>query len=63
MVNLELALPHFREAVRIFEAINHVDNVNSSLRLVADTEENKRQIGVLRATAATTATTATATSV
>ena len=52
LANLELALPHYREAARIFQAINHVDNADKSLRKVASTEENIRQIGVARATGA-----------
>ena len=51
MANLEQALPHYREAVRIFEAINHVDNANSVLRNIARAEEYMQQVGIARAAA------------
>ena len=60
MANLELALPHYREAARIFSAINHVDNADRAVRCVVNVEKNIRQIGIARATAATTAAAATA---
>ena len=37
--NLELALPHLREAVRIFRAINHVEMADRDLRTVTQVEE------------------------
>ena len=40
--NLELALPHFREAARIFTAIKQTDLANEALRNVADIEERLR---------------------
>ena len=51
IANLEMALPHFREAARIFRAINHVDNADEALRHAVETEENIRQIGIARAAA------------
>ena len=39
MANLELALPHLREAVRIFRAINQEDRANYSLRNIAQVEK------------------------
>ena len=37
--NLELALPHYREAVRIYRAINHMDTAGGVLRRAVDVEE------------------------
>ena len=51
--NLELVLPHLREAVRIFQAINRVDSADRNLRNVAAVEERIRKIGIVRAAAAT----------
>ena len=55
MVNLELALSHFREAARIFRVINHMDRADKALRSVAQIEESIRQVGIARAATATTA--------
>ena len=44
IVNNELALPHYREAVRIFRAINRVDSANSVLGAIAGVEERLRTI-------------------
>ena len=55
MANLELALPHHREAARIFQAIKHEDKVDVALRDVAQVEEYMRQVGIVRAAAASTA--------
>ena len=54
MANLELALPHFREAARIYRINNQVDNANVALRNVAGFEEKIRQIEIARAAATTT---------
>ena len=51
IANLELALPHYREAARIFRAINHVDNADRALRHAVEIEENIRQIEIARAAA------------
>ena len=56
MANLELALPHLREAARIFRAINHVDKAETALRSIAGAEEHMRRVGIARAAAAATAT-------
>ena len=40
---LELALPHYREATRIYTAINHMDAADSSRHSVTDVEERLRQ--------------------
>ena len=53
IANAELALPHFREASRIFLAINHVDSADRVLRSIARLEENIRQVGIARAAAVT----------
>ena len=49
MTNLELALPHFREAARIFRDINRVDNADKALRTIARIEENIRQVVIAKA--------------
>ena len=51
---LELALPHFREAARIQSAMKNVDKANDALRLISQTEEIIRQIGIVKATTAAT---------
>ena len=52
-VNLELALPHFREAVRLYRAINLMDTANVILLNISQAVENIRQIRVAsRATGA-----------
>ena len=50
IANLELALPHYREAARIYRAVNHVDSADRSLRLAVEIE-NIRQIGIAKAAA------------
>ena len=50
VANLELALPHYREAAQIFRANNHVDMADNALRNVAKVEEHIRRIGIVRAT-------------
>ena len=57
MANLELALPHLREAAQIFRANNHMDVAGKALRDVARIEENIRLIGIARATATAAAAT------
>ena len=54
--NLELALPHFREAARIYRAFNHVDKADNAHHLIARIEEDIRQIGVYKAAVARTMT-------
>ena len=44
LVNLELALPHYREAVRIYRAINHVNKADDAAPKVAHIEERIRNI-------------------
>ena len=54
LANLELALPHYREAARIFKAINHVDNADNALRNISEVEELIQRIVSARAAAAGT---------
>ena len=49
MANLELALPHCREAARIYRAINHMEDAGRTLSNIALVEDNMRQIGIDRA--------------
>ena len=51
MANEELALPHYREAARIFRVINHVDSADEANLHAVEIEENIRQIGITRAAA------------
>ena len=62
MANLELALPHFCEAVRIYKAVNRLDDANESHHNVAKIEEKLRQnrIAIAGATVAAAAATAAA---
>ena len=55
MANLELALPHFREAVRIYRAINHTDSANNVLRKIAEIEVSIPRVGIARDSAAAAA--------
>ena len=48
MANLELALPHVREAVRIFRANNHLDKADEALCFVAIIEEKIRAAAATR---------------
>ena len=56
VTNLELALPRYREAARVYRAINQVNLANDSLRKITETEEQIRLIGIARAAAAAAAT-------
>ena len=55
MTNLELALPHLREAVRMFRVNNNVNGANAALRDVGEAEENLRVARALVSAAATAA--------
>ena len=57
--NLELALTHSREAVRIFRANNHMVSSDGVLRNIGRIEEKIRQVRIARAGAAEATTTAT----
>ena len=39
LTNLELALPHYREAARIYRTINHVDTADMTLRSITRVDE------------------------
>ena len=52
LANLELALPHLREAAQIYRAINLEDRADESLRSIALVEDNIRRVGIARAAAA-----------
>ena len=56
LANLELALPHYREAARIYRAINHIDNADSTERKVGGIQEKLRQMTSKKATAIASAT-------
>ena len=49
VANLELALPRYREAARIYRAINHVENAGNAARDAVRTEEKLQQIIASRA--------------
>ena len=62
VANLELALPHYREADRIYRAINIVDRADESLRTIAEIEGKLRRVRIaISAAAAATAAAAAAT--
>ena len=46
LTNLELSLPHYRDAARIHRANNHVDRAEESLLAAAGTEEEIRRIRI-----------------
>ena len=48
VMNLELALTHYREAARIYRAINHVDAADRSAQRAAETEEELNQVRMAR---------------
>ena len=48
VANLELALTHFREAARIYRAINHVDATDRSSQRATRVEENLIQVRMAR---------------
>ena len=51
LVNLELALPHYREAARIYRAINRLDTADETLGNIAQVEDQMRQIRIAKAAA------------
>ena len=53
LVNLELALTHYRDAVRIYRAINHVDSADEVAQRIVNVEEELQQCAIARAAAAT----------
>ena len=57
LANLELALPHYREAARICRIINHIEKAKEATQKVVRIEESMREIGIARAAAAAAAAT------
>ena len=51
LANLELSLSHYREAVRIHRANNHLENADDSAQSVVEVEEKIRQCTIARAAA------------
>ena len=60
LANLELALPHQREAIRIYRTINYVERVEECSQSMVEAEEELRLCKIARATATATATATTA---
>ena len=58
-VNLELALPYYREAARIYKAVNYAEKADKSSQYVVEIEERLRQCTTARAGTAAAAATAT----
>ena len=54
-MNVDLAIPHHREAARIFTAINHMDSAAKARQNALGLEEQSRHIAVLRAAASAAA--------
>ena len=51
LANLELALPHYREAARIYCAVGHVEDADDSAQMVDHVEEQLQQIAITKAAA------------
>ena len=58
VANLQLALPHFREAARIYRLINHAERADLASRDVMNTEMLLQLEGITRSTTATASATA-----
>ena len=54
--NLELALPHYCKAARIYRAVGHVESADKAAQRVIEVEELLRQLTTATGTTATTAT-------
>ena len=52
VANLELAMPHYREAARIYRAIGRMDEADIAAQRVVRVEEQLRQITIAKAAAA-----------
>ena len=46
LANFELALPHYRDAARIYRAINHIDMADIARRNIVNVEENIRNVRI-----------------
>ena len=53
VINFELALTHYEEAARIYQAIHLIDNANSALDNIAGTKLNIQQMRSAMAAGAT----------
>ena len=53
VANLELVLTRYREAARIYRAINHVDQADKTSRAAVDVEDRLRRVVAVRAAANT----------
>ena len=51
LANLELALPHYREAARIYRAVNRVNRADEAAQCAVQVEEELRQLRIARAAA------------
>ena len=58
VANLELALLHFREATRVYQAANLIDRADQAAQQVAQIEEALRKATIARARSTATATAA-----
>ena len=56
LANLELALPHHREAVRIYREINYVDRAEESAQFAEESHEELRRYRIASAAAAAAST-------
>ena len=54
LANMELSLPHVREAARIYRAINHMEGADRHLRAATLIEENIRKLRTAKAAAGAT---------
>ena len=61
LTNLELALPHYRESLRICRAINCVDKADEVAQRIIEVEEELRRCMISRESSSAAATTAAAT--
>ena len=52
VANLELALPHYREAVQIYRAINYVNKADETAQHIVEVEESLRRCTIARESAA-----------
>ena len=61
LANLELGLPHFREAARVFKAINITDRSDDAEQRVAEGEKTLRETRIIRASSSSSSAAAAAT--
>ena len=51
VANLELALPHYREAARVYRANNHVAKADDAVQAALHVEDDLQECTIARATA------------